>query len=92
MQHGFYRGSRYAVPDETPTCDGTGESCRLADDGTQLESWGVQTNVPWQTCTIIFITCVACASVATGLEKGIVNLSRLTFALGFSLCLIVLLK
>ena len=32
MQHGFYRGSRYAVPDEvkysTPTCDGTGAQIR----------------------------------------------------------------
>ena len=89
MHHGFYRGVRYAVPDEdkyqTPTCGNTGEVC-----GEGLESYGVQVNVWWQTGIIVIITMVAMMSVATGLERGIVNLSRFTFALGCFLCLAVL--
>merc|ERR1719374_177177 len=89
MHHGFYRGVRYAVPDEdkyqTPTCGNTGEVC-----GEGLESYGVQVNVWWQTGIIVIITMVAMMSVATGLERGIVNLSRFTFALGCFLVLVVL--
>merc|ERR1719374_202865 len=89
MHHGFYRGVRYAVPDEdkyqTPTCGNTGEVC-----GEGLESYGVQVTVWWQTGIIVIITMVAMMSVATGLERGIVNLSRFTFALGCFMCLVVL--
>eukprot|EP00450_Noctiluca_scintillans_P006983 CAMPEP_0194483522 /NCGR_PEP_ID=MMETSP0253-20130528/5091_1 /TAXON_ID=2966 /ORGANISM="Noctiluca scintillans" /LENGTH=830 /DNA_ID=CAMNT_0039323189 /DNA_START=231 /DNA_END=2723 /DNA_ORIENTATION=- len=93
LQHGFYRGTRYAVPDDAkysdPTCGGTGSVCGQVD-GTNLESWGVQVHVAEQTIIIVIITFVAMVSVVTGLERGIVNLSRFTFALGCFLCLVVL--
>jgi len=58
--------------------------------GEGQESYGVQVNVWWQTGIIVFITFVAMVSVASGLERGIVNLSRFTFALGCFLVLVVL--
>jgi len=89
LSHGFYRGVNYAIPDEpkyaTPTCGGTGQTCA---DG--MEPYGFQVNVSSQIGIIITITIIAAISVSTGLKRGIVNLSRVTFALGMFLMLAVL--
>jgi len=89
LNHGFYRGTNYAIPNEekysTPSCGGTGQVC-----GEGKESYGVQVNVETQIVIIIIITVLATASVVSGLNRGIVNLSRVNFALGMSLLLMVL--
>lgn len=89
INHGFYRGINYAIPDEpkygNPTCGGTGSVC-----GDGEEAFGIQKNVPTQIIIIFVITCVATASVITGLNRGIVNLSRVTFSIGMFLLLTVL--
>ena len=82
INHGFYQGVNYAIPNEskyaTPTCGGAGSVC-----GDGMEAYGIQTNVPTQIIIIFFITCIATCSVITGLNRGIVNLSRVTYTITF---------
>mmetsp|Transcript_31451 Transcript_31451/g.93412 ORF Transcript_31451/g.93412 Transcript_31451/m.93412 type:complete len:897 (-) Transcript_31451:24-2714(-) len=89
INHGFYQGVNYAIPNEdkyaTPTCGGAGNVCAAG-----MEAYGIQTNVPTQIIIIFFITCIATCSVITGLNRGIVNLSRVTFSIGMFLLLTVL--
>jgi len=90
LDHGFYRGDNFNIPDDpkysTPDCGGTGKVCAPGK-----EPYGIQVNVDTQITIIIIITLVATASVVTGVNRGIVNLSRVNFGLGMFLCLVVLL-
>jgi len=89
LDHGFYRGDNFNVPNDpkysTPDCGGTGKVCAPGK-----EPYGIQVNVDTQVLLIIIITVAATTSVVTGLNRGIVNLSRVNFALGMFLCLAVL--
>mmetsp|Transcript_43578 Transcript_43578/g.79365 ORF Transcript_43578/g.79365 Transcript_43578/m.79365 type:complete len:896 (+) Transcript_43578:80-2767(+) len=89
LNHGFYRGTSFSVSDEAkyadPTCDGHGSICEEGQ-----ESYGIQTNVTTQIMIISVITIMATLSVVSGIGQGIKNLSRLTFALGMFLLLVIL--
>jgi len=89
LDHGFYRGKAYNVPADPkyamPTCGGTGKTCLEG-----MESYGIQTNVGTQIGIIVVITLVATLSVISGMDRGIVNLSRFNFSLGMALLLSVL--
>jgi choline-glycine betaine transporter len=89
VNHGFYRGINYGIPDElqysTPTCGGTGSTCAEGQ-----EAYGIQSNVGTQILIICIITSMACLSVVLGLKNGIKFLSQFVFAAGNFLMLIVL--
>jgi len=90
LDHGFYRGINYKIPNEpkysNPYCGSPGQSPCTAGQ----ESFGIQVNLGWQIGLIAGITCLATLSVVSGLNRGIVNLSRFNFSLGLGLCLTVL--
>jgi len=89
LNHGFYRGVNYAIPHEakysTPTCGGAGQICAPGQ-----EAYGLQVNVPTQIMIIFVITIIATLSVVSGMNRGIVNLSRFNFALGTALLFVIL--
>jgi choline-glycine betaine transporter len=90
MSFGFFRGTLYNVPANTtlysaPWCGGQGERCEQ-----EQIPYGIQTNVETQLIIVACVTCLATASVVSGLNTGIVNLSRVTFAIGMFLLLCVL--
>eukprot|EP00746_Dinoflagellata_sp_MGD_P151094 gnl/MRDRNA2_/MRDRNA2_82786_c0_seq2.p1 gnl/MRDRNA2_/MRDRNA2_82786_c0~~gnl/MRDRNA2_/MRDRNA2_82786_c0_seq2.p1 ORF type:complete len:934 (+),score=101.54 gnl/MRDRNA2_/MRDRNA2_82786_c0_seq2:257-3058(+) len=89
MSQGFWRGTRFSIPaNETlysdPSCGAQGKRC----EQDQIP-YGVQDNVETQCIIVACVTCLATASVVSGLNTGIVNLSRLTFALGMVILLTV---
>jgi choline-glycine betaine transporter len=90
LDHGFYRGVNYAIPNDAkfanPYCGSPGELPCLPGQ----ESVGIQINLGWQIGIIATVTCLATLSVVSGLNRGIVNLSRFNFTLGLGLCLAVL--
>jgi choline-glycine betaine transporter len=95
LNHGFYRGVNYAIPNEPryadPTCNGHGQFCDKVGD-VQLEAYGIQRNVSTQILIVLIITCMATISVALGLGRGIKLVSQFVFACGCFLSLMVLLQ
>jgi len=89
MNHGAFRGQLLSVPNEAkyanPSCGGTGQKC-----GEGEEPYGIQQNATVQCIIIVIVTLCATASVVSGMNNGIVNLSRFNFALGMFLLLSVL--
>eukprot|EP00746_Dinoflagellata_sp_MGD_P136124 gnl/MRDRNA2_/MRDRNA2_70101_c0_seq1.p1 gnl/MRDRNA2_/MRDRNA2_70101_c0~~gnl/MRDRNA2_/MRDRNA2_70101_c0_seq1.p1 ORF type:complete len:916 (+),score=91.06 gnl/MRDRNA2_/MRDRNA2_70101_c0_seq1:136-2748(+) len=89
MSHGFYRGTLYGVPANqtlysAPWCGGQGQRCEQ-----DQKPFGIQTNTETQLIIVASVTCMATASVVSGLNAGIVNLSRITFALGMFMLIMV---
>lgn len=86
---GFFQGKAHNLPVNKTIaeaqCASTGRVC-----GENEEPYGIQNNVFTQNALIVVVTIMATMSVVIGLDKGIVNLSRFTFALGVFLMLSVL--
>jgi choline-glycine betaine transporter len=91
LNHGSYRGFDYRIPNEpkysNPLCGGHNNRCDVGQ-----ESYGIQYNVDAQNVIIIVVTLIATLSVISGISRGIVNLSRFTFALGMFIIGTVLLS
>eukprot|EP00746_Dinoflagellata_sp_MGD_P151093 gnl/MRDRNA2_/MRDRNA2_82786_c0_seq1.p1 gnl/MRDRNA2_/MRDRNA2_82786_c0~~gnl/MRDRNA2_/MRDRNA2_82786_c0_seq1.p1 ORF type:complete len:945 (+),score=106.13 gnl/MRDRNA2_/MRDRNA2_82786_c0_seq1:231-2837(+) len=89
QSHGIYRGTRFDVPaNQTlysdPSCGDQGRRCEQ-----DQQPFGIQTNTETQLIIVSCVTCCATASVVSGLNTGIVNLSRITFSMGMVILLTV---
>jgi len=89
INYGMYRGVPTSLPSgkslAEAQCAGTGNSC-----GDGQESWGIQRNAEIQVMLIMAVTFMATMSVVVGLDYGIANLARFTFAMGVWLVVVIM--
>jgi choline-glycine betaine transporter len=96
LDTGFFQGFNQNIPEDNKyiaaDCGKVGSYCQDAVEGSSGSGqvpYGVQYNTVNQMLVIFFITCIATVSVVTGLNRGIVNLSRCTFGIGMIMTMYV---